>query len=296
MGRRGVQLVLGLLWLLDGALQLQPYLRGPHLSTDVIAPAGQGQPGFVTSGVTWAADLVAAHPLAWDLAFAGVQLAIGLGLLIPRPRVVRLALLASVLWGLGVWYFGEGLGGVASGDLDLLVGAPGAVLLYVVLALAVRPSTTPSGDRQPPPAAWLPLAWALLWLAGAVWQGAPAHNSAGVIAGDIQGSAAEAPGWLATLDLTVSEHVLSGGSRTVGALVAVMVVIALFGLVPGAPRVFAAVLGIVLAAAIWLFGQGLGGLTTGRSTDPNSGPLIVLMALALVRAGPRGRRARITGV
>src|SRR4051812_18630056 len=100
MGRRGVQVALGLLWLLDGALQLQPYMLGPHLSADVIAPAGEGQPGFVSSGVSWAADLVAAHPLAWDLVFAAVQLVIGLGFLIPRFRVVRLAVVASVAWGL----------------------------------------------------------------------------------------------------------------------------------------------------------------------------------------------------
>ncbi|MFL6110109.1 MAG: hypothetical protein ACJ786_01960 [Catenulispora sp.] len=285
MGRRGVQVALGLLWLLDGALQLQPYMLGPHLSADVIAPASEGQPGFVSSGVSWAADLVAAHPMEWDLVFAAVQLVIGLGFLIPRFRVVRLAVVASVAWGLGVWYFGEGLGGLASGQMDLVTGAPGAVLLYVVLALAAWP-TAPTGRRQPPPAAWLPIAWALLWLGGALWQGAPAHDSASVVAGDIRDSAAGAPDWLARLDRTTSAHALAGGGRTVGALVAVMVVVGLFGLVRGGPRALAAALGIALAAAMWLLGQGLVELATGRSTDPNSGPLLIVMALALVRAAP----------
>jgi hypothetical protein len=39
------------------------------------------------------------------------------------------------------------------------------------------------------------------------------------------------------------------------------------------------VLALVLAAFLWL-AQGLGGLFTGGSTDPNSGPLLVLLALA----------------
>jgi hypothetical protein len=115
-----------------------------------------------------------------------------------------------------------------------------------------------------------------------------------MVADDIRGSADSAPGWLATLDRTVSAHVLAAGGSTVGALVAVMVVIGLFGLVPGAPRVCAAALGIVLAGTFWLVGQDLGELTSGQSTDPNSGPLIIVMALALVRAAPLVRRRRIT--
>ena len=38
-------------------------------------------------------------------------------------------------------------------------------------------------------------------------------------------------------------------------------------------------LALVLAAFLWL-AQGLGGVFTGGSTDPNSGPLLILLALA----------------
>jgi hypothetical protein len=41
----------------------------------------------------------------------------------------------------------------------------------------------------------------------------------------------------------------------------------------------AIVLAIVTAAAIWL-AEGLGGILTGGGTDPNSGLLLVLLALA----------------
>jgi hypothetical protein len=40
--------------------------------------------------------------------------------------------------------------------------------------------------------------------------------------------------------------------------------------------------GLVLAIAIWVFGQNFGQLYTGSATDPNTAPLIVLMALALL--------------
>jgi hypothetical protein len=39
------------------------------------------------------------------------------------------------------------------------------------------------------------------------------------------------------------------------------------------------VLAIVVAVVIWL-AQGLGGLFTGGATDPESGPLLALLALA----------------
>ena len=46
------------------------------------------------------------------------------------------------------------------------------------------------------------------------------------------------------------------------------------------PRGFLA-LAIVLSLAYWVFGQGLGEVLSGSSTDPNAGPLFVLLALAL---------------
>ena len=98
----------------------------------------------------WAARVIAAHPVGWEVPFAIIQLLLGLGLL--YPRTAKLALAASLPWALGVWYLGEGLGGIASGNASLLTGAPGAVLLYAVLALAAWPRR----DRPDvPPARWL---------------------------------------------------------------------------------------------------------------------------------------------
>jgi len=42
--RRGVQVSLGVLWLLDAALQLQPYMFTSDFANQVLAPTGQGQP------------------------------------------------------------------------------------------------------------------------------------------------------------------------------------------------------------------------------------------------------------
>ncbi len=42
--------------------------------------------------------------------------------------------------------------------------------------------------------------------------------------------------------------------------------------------------GALLATFFWVSGQGLGGIFTGSGTDPNSGPLVVLLALAMAPA------------
>ena len=47
-GRRGLQLCLGLIWLLDAALQFQPFMFRPLFVTSVIEPAAAGNPAFVT--------------------------------------------------------------------------------------------------------------------------------------------------------------------------------------------------------------------------------------------------------
>ena len=61
-----------------------------------------------------------------------------------RPTV-KLALAASVAWSLGVWWLGEGLGGVLNGTADPVTGAPGAVILYALLAVLLWPT-----DRDGP--------------------------------------------------------------------------------------------------------------------------------------------------
>ena len=174
--RHHLQVALGLLWLLDGVLQAQPFMFTRDFATQVIAPAAQGQPGFVSDPVHWASTVIAAHPGPWNALFAAVQLLLGVGLLI--PRTVRPALAASIVWGLGVWYFGEALGGLAGGDATLATGAPGAALLLAVLAAAAWPH----GDRpREGPASWLPLAWALVWIGAAPLQALPQNGGTALV-------------------------------------------------------------------------------------------------------------------
>jgi hypothetical protein len=287
--RRHLEVALGLLWLLDGALQLQPFMLGTGFAKQVIAPTAAGQPHFVAGPVLWGARLIAAHPVALDVPFAAVQLLIGLGLLV--PRTARLALAASIPWSLGVWFLGEGLSGLASGHASLLTGAPGSASLYAVLALAAWPLLDASREA---PVHWLPLAWAVLWIGGAVFQALPGQNTGTAVAGAINSGA---PGWLGRLDASVAGWTTRHGTTVVVALVVAEALIGLAALYrrTRAPAVAA---GLVLALAIWVVGQDFGQLYSGQATDPNTAPLVALMAIAILgsRRARVGARARARGM
>jgi hypothetical protein len=287
--RRHLQIALGLLWLLDGALQLQPFMLGTGFARQILDPVAAGQPAFVAVPVHWAANLIAAHPVAWDVPFAAMQLLIGLGLLF--PRTAKLALAASIPWALGVWFFGEGLSGLASGHASLLTGAPGSVVLYGVLALAAWPQRD---RRQEPPARWLPLAWAVIWVGGAIFQALPGQNTGTAVAGAINSGA---PGWPGRLDASVAGWITRHGTAVVVALVVAETLIGL-GALYRRSRSLAVTAGFVLALAIWVIGQDFGLLYTGQATDPNTAPIIAVMAIAILGTRPAlvGARVRARGL
>jgi hypothetical protein len=98
--RRRIQVALGLLWLLDGLLQFQPAMFTRKFATQVIAPAGVGQPGFVAGPLDEVVRVILHQPAVMDLGFGLIQLALGAGILF--PRTARWALAASVAWALAV--------------------------------------------------------------------------------------------------------------------------------------------------------------------------------------------------
>src|SRR4051812_18564967 len=241
--RRQLQISLGVLWLLDSVLQAQPFMFTSGFARQVIDSAGQGQPEFVSAPVHWVSTVMAAHPAAWNVPFAAIQLLLGIGLLV--RRTARVALAASIVWALGVWYLGEGLYGVASGQASILTGAPGSALLLAIVGAAAWPL----GDaRDEAPAPWLPLAWAVIWVGAAVFQSLPQN----------QGTAVPS-------ELLVALEYLVG-----------------LGVLVPAIRIPAATLGLWLSLVFWVTSQDFGQLFSGHATDPNTGPVLALMVVAIL--------------
>jgi hypothetical protein len=279
---RQLQVGLGLLWLLDAALQSQAFMFTRGFAMQVIAPVAQGQPGFVSTPIEWASTVIAADPVAWNLVFAGTQFLLGIGLLV--PRTARLTLVGSIAWALGVWYLGEGLSGLASGHASLISGAPGSALLYAVLAAAALPRRDASREG---PAPWLRAAWAALWVSAALFQALPGQNTGEAVASALTGGTGGAPAWLADLASSAGAWAAQNGLLAVTLLVAAEALIGVGVLIDRA-RVLALAVGLALALAFWVLGQHLGALYTGQATDPNSGPVLALMAIVLLLAGRDG--------
>ena len=318
---RGIQVSLGLLWLLDGALQLQHQMFSSNFATQVIVPAAQGQPGVVSGVMNLAVRIFLLHPALFNSFIAIIQL--GLGLLILCKRTVKLGLTLSALWGVFVWYVGEGAGGLLSGHTLLLMGAPGAALLYALLGLSVMPKNDKSKNPKPihAPAYWLAFVWAGLWVGGAIYQLLPGQNSVSDLSSMIAGNASVAPGWLAALDIHVGGVINNFGAPTTSMtgmhmsayqmaqmqtqagsgywfillLAALQLLIGVAIFLPRRFRSLALGLGSILSLGFWFVGQSLGGYFTGLATDPNTGPLFVLLAIAIFGCSELDTRLRKLG-
>ncbi len=297
---RSIQIGLGIIWLVDGLLQLQPKMFGTSFANDVIMPSAMGQPGVLSGAITHVAHLISVQPALVDGVFAAVQLLIGVGLLM--RETVKPALIVSFAWALGVWSLGEGFGGLFSGTASPLTGAPGAALLYVAVGLLVWPR------REVASGAWTSVEggngavrgtaasegllgdrggkaiWAILWCGlGILWL-LPASRAGGALSGMLSGAASGEPGWLAHVQLSVA-HTLGGGGGAV-AVCAGLLSFAI-GLGPLFVRRYGIFLvaGVALALDCWVLGQAFGQIFTGIGTDPSTGPLIVLLALAVSPSG-----------
>jgi hypothetical protein len=279
--RRVLQLVLAGIWLLVGLLQYQSFMFSKGFS-QMIGATASGNPGAVASPITWNATLVAHHAVLLNSIFATIQLLIAIGIAW-RPTV-RLALAVSIAWALGVWWFGEGLGMVLTGSASPVNGAPGAVVIYALLAVLLWPA-----DRAGTPAPFTaaravgtPVAralWLVLWLSLAYFALLPGNRVPQALNGMIAGMESGEPGWLAALDRGAASLLAHQGLAASIVLAAVLVIIAAGVYLPRPAAKATLVLASVVAAVIWVFGEAFGTILTGGGTDPNSGPLLILLAL-----------------
>ena len=276
--RRALQLALAGLWLLDGVLQYQPSMFTKAFP-QMLGDSAHGNPAAVAAPITWSAGFIGHHLAVSNALFATIQVALGLG--IAWRLTVRLALAASVAWALAVWWLGEGLGGVLAGGASPVDGAPGAVILYAVLAILLWPKDR---DAQAPFVAARAVGrgparvtWLAVWGSLAVLAILPAtRENLGSAIGDM---APGQPGWLAWTDThlgaLLSQHALP--AKIV--LAAALTIVAAAVFLPAPWTRTALVLALTLTVALGL-AQGLGGLFTGTATDPNSAPLLALLALS----------------
>ncbi len=280
--QRSFQLVLATVWLLDAALQLQPFMftRGSNGFSGMLNGFGAGNPSWIAHTITWNASNVYHHPILTNTVFAGIQFLIAFGII--YQRTIKPALALSIVWALGVWWFGEGLGGIFLGGATPFGGGPGGVLFYAILAVLLWPS---GGSDLPFVAArtvgvtvakaiWV-VVWGILAVLSLVGSGRSPQALHDLIAGLNSGQ----PGWLAHIDRSSESLFLHHGTTMAILLAIVCVVVAAGVFMPPKVAQATVALAIVVFALIWIAVQNFGGILAGGATDPNSGLPVIILAL-----------------
>lgn len=275
---------LGVLWLVDGLLQLQPHMALSNL--DLILMGGWGEPswliGFLSNGFVHAVYVNQWASLL-DGMLAGVQIFLGLGLLLNMDKPLgRWVLWVSVPFGILVWLVAEWLGSILSFSVSFVTGGPGAALLYVAMALLLlhdgiwERSDGLSRIRR---------GVGVAWVVGAALQAFPPFWTVSGLTTPFQESLVMTPASLRTWPIShfiawaTVYPVLANGVLVAGSF--------LFGV-----AIWRAWRGWAVYAAegiwllgIWWIGENFGALLGGMATDPNSAPAWALLMLPVWFSG-----------
>ena len=284
VSRRQLELALGGLWLLDGALQFQPFMFSKEFFQGILGMANMGLPGPAARADFWVASLLLAHPAAWNAVFASVQVLLGVGLLYRRTS--RVALAASIPWALGVWVIGEGFGGLFMGGTSLITGAPGAALLYAVLAVLAWPSVSTQVRDVTSRVAWM-----VAWSGSALLELQTINHLPTVPGAQINNGRFGEPAGLAWLNAAAG-HLIGPRGTELAVVLGMTAGLVGIGVWWPATRRAALTIGMMLAGFLGVLGQDLGAIATGHGTDPGTGPLLILLALVMWPAAVKTADAR----
>jgi hypothetical protein len=270
---------LALLWTVDGLLELQPHMALDEL--DIVLMGGWGQPNWY---INWLSN----HFIAWiyqdhwaaalDGLVLGIQVALGLAIWVGREtRWGRLAVYVSLLWAAAVWAVAEWMGGLFGG-MTFFTGGPGAVVLYayggLLLLVPARRYEDPLFARR------LRQALGAWWGLGALLQVMPPWWGAGQLAEAIQENLVLTPQSGRTAPIAWLVHwCFAAPVTTNGLMAAAMAAVALLLWFRPDSRLTLG-LAVTWFLIVWWLGENFGGLAGGVATDPNSGPLWILLAVS----------------
>jgi hypothetical protein len=119
------------LWAGQALLQIPWSFPSAQVLTANIEESSQGQPGWLSAIAHTTETLARHHAVALTVTLAVVQIAVGIGVLIPRAR--RPSLTAGIALSLAFWLTFQYLGGIPGGDAT----DPGSGPLLVLLALSL---------------------------------------------------------------------------------------------------------------------------------------------------------------
>ncbi|MCL4452120.1 MAG: hypothetical protein M1327_05810 [Candidatus Thermoplasmatota archaeon] len=134
--RTFLRLALGIMWILDAILQVQPEMNNLFAQYNLIPMLTMGFP--VTQVIRLSVNVWNRNPPLMDLAAAVIQLYIGvLYLTTKKGKIFYFIQAVAIAWCAVIWVFGEGFGGVFTLGSSFLTGLPGSVIFYLVGAVVL---------------------------------------------------------------------------------------------------------------------------------------------------------------
>ncbi len=124
----------------------------------------------------------------------------------------------------------------------------------------------------------------MIWVGMAVLWLFPANDGPDGVGSALTSAAGSSPAWLAHFQTSLAGVVHDDGLAVSIALALLSLLIGVGPLVTRRCTMFL-IVGAALSMDYWVLGQSFGGIATGIATDPNTGPLFVLLALALFPNG-----------
>jgi hypothetical protein len=184
-----------------------------------------------------------------------------------------------------------------AGTASILNGAPGAVILYALLAVLLWPvrlgsAAVRAGDfvaARPIGALPARLCWLLLWASFGFFGLQSRNRGSDDVRNMVSAMAPAEPHWLSSLDVALARDLAGRGLEVSITMAVVFCVIAVGVFAPARYLRLVLALAAAVAAVVWVVGEGFGGVFSGPSTDPSSGPLLVLLAAAYWPVATSGR-------
>ncbi len=267
---------LGILWIIDGLLQFQPLMFGQDFINTILTPLLSNQPSFLHALIAfgiwaWGTNTVITNSLA-----ALLQISIGIFLLFPLSDMrFKMGAYTSIVWGLIVWVYGEGAGLLLTGSASFYLGAPGAVLFYVLLAALLLIPEKIEATLFTKIAGWTFIVGSLLQLQPIFW------TSDGVR--QIAMASTTDPFHALTIFPTYISNILALQATTSNTLlIAIPLCIGIALLIK--PNRITGTIALVFLFLTWWVGQDFGLLSTlftGTPTDPQLSPVLALFLVPL---------------
>ncbi len=269
--RRSLAYGLGILWIFDALLKVQPAMFHSLLVADVLAPAAtDSQPPWLFHLMMDGARIWIHLGIVSNILNFLIEAVIGILILKgPDTSKGRLGLWISLVWGAIVWVGAEGFGGLFTGSPSVIQGSPGSIPFYAIAAILLLINKDWWTEEHIYQA--LRYGLAIFWFIAFIWQILPSSgfwtaNGLAAQFGDVTMNGGEP----AFLQMAINAMVMSSQLHPVlenGIYSAILLLLSLISFFWPKSRWTAVMTGAWMIF-LWAIPQAFGTLLSGTGTDP----------------------------